>query len=173
MKTLITLIALFVTSIGTVNAQVNCGQYLEKPIYDTFEKKTTLRTKFQTKGLLSPINPIVLTKVTTETDTVYFASFRAVSGSNAYNAYGIKIMFMDDTIHSVDEVEVDYTFQYSKYGSYYDVKSFLIVNEELLELLKTKPIKVFRLYTDDRELKESERNNFLNATKCLVVSNQQ
>jgi len=171
MKTLMTLIALFVTSIGTVNAQINCGQYLEKPTYDTFEKKTTLRTKFLTKGLLSPMNPIILSRVTTKTDTVYFASFRAVSSTSSYSGHGLKIMFMDNTIHSEDRVEVDYTYEYSKYGSYYNVKSFLIVNEELLELLKTKPIKVFRLYTDDRELKESERNNFLNAVKCLVVTN--
>jgi len=171
MKTLMTLIALFVTSIGTVNAQINCGQYLEKPTYDTFDKETTLRTKFQTKGLLSPMNPIILSRATTKTDTVYFAIFRAVSSTSSYSGHGLKIMFMDNTIHSEDQVEVDYTYEYSKYGSYYDVESFLIVNEELLELLKTKPIKVFRLYIHDRELNEAWGYNFLNAVKCLVVTN--
>lgn len=163
------LILLFLFAPGFIFGQSNkdkCGRIVET-VYDKVEQKTTKRTK---KMIFVSTSTSVMFLNFSKVDNGDFFFMVTTSASSSCMMQGDKIVifFKDQT-----KIELGNSYETSC-GTVRAVAGFSksVGNLNELELLKTKPIELVRVYTDkgyiDGNFKDSQSQNVLDAINCIL-----
>lgn len=89
--------------------------------------------------------------------------------SGNYSAKGIYIKFEDGTIYKEERADVECDYSYSKYGPSYMYSGMIALNDENIDLFKTKKIVKIQLSHVKKDIKDKVATYFQGYVNCVLA----
>lgn len=158
--------SLFLLFAGQVYGQVDCNEYVNRPmVAPTTGTQHVRTTAMNKKGIIT--SNLILTFVDTRKGKDYYYMWtETYTNFRVEYQTGVRVYFTDGTVYFDPEAFINQEFDRSV--GLFRAVGVLDVNDELLEQLYVKTIRGFELGNRVKRDTEQEGIKFKNSVQCLV-----
>ena len=157
--------SLFLLFAGQVYGQVDCSQYVNKPMVSPTTGIQHIRTaQMNKKGVIT--SNLILTFVDNKKKDYYYMWTETYTNFKVDYQTGVRIYFTDGSVYFDPEAFINQEFD--RTVGLFRAVGVLDVNDDLLEQLNTKTIRGFELGNRIKRDTEQEGKIFKNSVQCLV-----